>query len=30
MGRGLGAAVARPKQYLRADPKTWPGAGYRD
>jgi 2,4-dienoyl-CoA reductase-like NADH-dependent reductase (Old Yellow Enzyme family) len=26
----LGAAVARPKQYLRADPKTWPGAGYRD
>ena len=26
----LGAAVARPKQYRRADPKTWPGAVYRD
>jgi 2,4-dienoyl-CoA reductase-like NADH-dependent reductase (Old Yellow Enzyme family) len=26
----LGAAVARPKQYLRADPKSWPGAGYHD
>lgn len=22
----LGASVARPKQYLRADPKMWPGA----
>jgi NADPH2 dehydrogenase len=26
----LGADVARPKQYLRAAPKTWPGASYRD
>jgi 2,4-dienoyl-CoA reductase-like NADH-dependent reductase (Old Yellow Enzyme family) len=26
----LGADVARPKQYLRAAPKTWPGAAYRD
>ena len=26
----LGAPVARPKQYLRADPKTWPGAAFRD
>ena len=26
----LGADVARPKQYLRAAPKLWPGAGYRD
>jgi NADPH2 dehydrogenase len=26
----LGAEVARPKQYLRAAPKMWPGAGYRD
>jgi NADPH2 dehydrogenase len=26
----LGADVARPKQYRRADPKTWPGASYRD
>ncbi|MEA2907154.1 MAG: hypothetical protein QOI12_4541 [Alphaproteobacteria bacterium] len=25
----LGAEVARPKQYLRAAPKTWPGAGFR-
>jgi len=23
----LGAEVARPKQYLRAAPKMWPGAG---
>jgi NADPH2 dehydrogenase len=26
----LGADVARPKQYLRAAPKLWPGAAYRD
>jgi len=26
----LGADVARPKQYLRAAPKMWPGAGYKD
>ena len=26
----LGAEVARPKQYLRAAPKMWPGASYRD
>jgi 2,4-dienoyl-CoA reductase-like NADH-dependent reductase (Old Yellow Enzyme family) len=26
----LGADVARPKQYLRAAPKMWPGAAYRD
>jgi len=26
----LGAEVARPKQYLRAAPKVWPGASYRD
>jgi NADPH2 dehydrogenase len=26
----LGAEVARPKQYLRAAPKLWPGATYRD
>jgi NADPH2 dehydrogenase len=26
----LGADVARPKQYLRAAPKAWPGASYRD
>jgi NADPH2 dehydrogenase len=26
----LGAEVARPKQYLRAAPKMWPGAAYRD
>ena len=26
----LGADVKRPKQYLRAAPKTWPGAGYKD
>ena len=26
----LGADVARPKQYLRAAPKLWPGALYRD
>ena len=26
----LGAEVARPKQYLRAAPKAWPGASYRD
>jgi 2,4-dienoyl-CoA reductase-like NADH-dependent reductase (Old Yellow Enzyme family) len=26
----LGADVARPKQYLRATPKLWPGASYRD
>ena len=26
----LGADVARPKQYQRAAPKTWPGAAYRD
>jgi 2,4-dienoyl-CoA reductase-like NADH-dependent reductase (Old Yellow Enzyme family) len=26
----LGADVARPQQYRRADPKTWPGASYRD
>jgi NADPH2 dehydrogenase len=26
----LGADVARPKQYLRAAPKLWPGASYRD
>jgi NADPH2 dehydrogenase len=26
----LGADVARPKQYLRAAPKMWPGATYRD
>ncbi len=25
-GAALGADVARPKQYRRADPKTWPGA----
>jgi NADPH2 dehydrogenase len=25
----LGADVARPKQYLRAAPKMWPGAAYR-
>jgi NADPH2 dehydrogenase len=26
----LGADVARPNQYLRAAPKMWPGAAYRD
>jgi len=26
----LGAEVARPKQYLRAAPKMWPGASLRD
>ena len=26
----LGAEVARPNQYLRAAPKLWPGARYRD
>ena len=26
----LGAEVARPQQYLRAAPKMWPGASYRD
>jgi 2,4-dienoyl-CoA reductase-like NADH-dependent reductase (Old Yellow Enzyme family) len=26
----LGADVVRPKQYLRAAPKMWPGAAYRD
>ena len=26
----LGADVARPKQYLRAAPKMWPGASYKD
>jgi NADPH2 dehydrogenase len=26
----LGASVARPKQYSRADPKMWPGASFRD
>ena len=26
----LGAEVARPKQYLRAAPKMWLGAGHRD
>lgn len=26
----LGAEVARPKQYLRAAPKVWPGASYQD
>jgi NADPH2 dehydrogenase len=26
----LGAEVARPKQYLRASPKQWPGAAMRD
>ena len=26
----LGADVARPNQYLRAAPKLWPGASYRD
>ncbi len=26
----LGAEVARPPQYLRASPKMWPGAAYRD
>jgi len=26
----LGADVARPKQYLRAAPKLWPGAAFRD
>ena len=26
----LGADVARPLQYLRAAPKLWPGAMYRD
>jgi NADPH2 dehydrogenase len=26
----LGADVARPKQYLRAAPKMWPGANYSD
>ena len=26
----LGADVARPNQYLRAAPKLWPGALYRD
>jgi 2,4-dienoyl-CoA reductase-like NADH-dependent reductase (Old Yellow Enzyme family) len=26
----LGADVARPLQYLRAAPKLWPGASYRD
>jgi len=26
----LGAEVARPQQYLRAAPKLWPGATYRD
>jgi NADPH2 dehydrogenase len=28
--RVLGAEVARPNQYLRAAPKLWPGASYRD
>jgi len=28
--QALGADVARPNQYLRAAPKTWPGAAYRD
>ena len=28
--QALGAEVARPKQYLRAAPKMWPGASYRD
>jgi 2,4-dienoyl-CoA reductase-like NADH-dependent reductase (Old Yellow Enzyme family) len=28
--QALGADVARPKQYLRAAPKLWPGASYRD
>jgi 2,4-dienoyl-CoA reductase-like NADH-dependent reductase (Old Yellow Enzyme family) len=28
--RTLGADVSRPKQYLRAAPKMWPGAGYHD
>ena len=26
----LGADVTRPNQYLRAAPKLWPGASYRD
>ena len=26
----LGADVARPKQYQRAAPKLWPGAGLKD
>jgi 2,4-dienoyl-CoA reductase-like NADH-dependent reductase (Old Yellow Enzyme family) len=26
----LGADVVRPKQYLRAAPRMWPGAAYRD
>ena len=26
----LGADLARPNQYLRAAPKMWPGASYRD
>jgi NADPH2 dehydrogenase len=28
--QALGAEVARPNQYLRAAPKVWPGASYRD
>jgi hypothetical protein len=29
--RELGADVARPNQYLRANPKLWPGAAlYRE
>jgi 2,4-dienoyl-CoA reductase-like NADH-dependent reductase (Old Yellow Enzyme family) len=28
--QALGAEVRRPPQYLRAAPKTWPGASYRD
>ena len=28
--QALGAEVARPQQYLRAAPKLWPGAAFRD
>lgn len=28
--RSLGAEVARPRQYLRAAPRMWAGAGYHD
>ncbi len=28
--RALGAEVSRPLQYMRAAPKVWPGAGYKD
>ena len=28
--RALGADVVRPRQYLRAAPKMWPGASYHD